>query len=1166
MAKYTPEEQARIAEILSPLNKNPVFTESLNPMAKVLRRIKGEPDPIIPDEEEIQTSPEETGVEEGGINFTTEEDFSESPPPLRTFDEDDSDIDALLNENIDSYSASHAKSEQTSEDFTEPPPEEISVDLEEAPTIKEFDFEEQLEAEPPSEEVFEEVSSPELEENPFDALGETEQFQEESFEESIPTQEESLEESTLIQEESFEDSFPTQEESLEESTLIQEESFEDSFPTQEESFEESIPTQEESFEESIPTQEESLDEFSSFEEKEPSPSEIPDFDLEEESTSELAPVEIEEHDPFSDFDAGGKEDFSPLDSTEDTEEATPLGELDEEEVHADYEQSLEEDISSLAEDTLEPEPELTDEELALIQRELLRYPPKLKRAVIDAITKDKISPREKRELLELIKAEQKPEDIATYLSEKLGYEVELVDSSGEYSEAGIPIIATKPIYTKKGEFERRQKLKRTILLSAAGILLLIGLITGYKYVYIPFRAASYYEDGLEQIKKAGSIRSGTARKEHLENAEKFFKQGEKINPGDLEYLNKYGMAYMKIGEYERAFEKLFGKVEPDFGKGEKDAKAKVSWAERKEIPYIELESGQKWDEKKLELADYHVPSDPREVLKLRAQDKTPRRIIKAGAYIFARLGKKIHDNQTYINLGRFHSNNAVAFKKGTDGQIYKNDDLAISYFKHVFMDGGEPDNVEARAGLAKIYYNQENFGKAVSQYNQIIEKYPKNTIGHGGLLSTYIEMWKRDRNPQYVLNHHRRVRNELDIEDELSLYTLSKLAAFYIELDPTELRIRYNVDPEDQVTNMDIGDNIIHLLNIAFSKSEKQDGVKVSGDEYAEQYYQRGRYYISKNESLRALQQFELAATYDPAHYLAVMEMAEHYMRLDNNEEARKLLLNAANRYKAFSDFYGNKEEDETLIQGDIGRVFFNLGKVEYLESALPSRTDKIDEFPARKVYPFHGTRSIEMTEQEKERRDMLQNALKYFDLAEKYQLQDPIKRREMFYYLGWINYMSGDFETALAEFSKLSEEDGYNNPNVMMGKANSYYYSGQINAALGNYLKIIEDFEEKAALIANPVPDESTHQEIYQTLIAAYNNVGAVYERKNNTSQALKYYWKSIETARRINSTTEIANFNKDMVFKNKKSNIPLLDDWLSPTIDSIKELRNSKKKNNFF
>ena len=159
---------------------------------------------------------------------------------------------------------------------------------------------------------------------------------------------------------------------------------------------------------------------------------------------------------------------------------------------------------------------------------------------------------------------------------------------------------------------------------------------------------------------------------------------------------------------------------------------------------------------------------------------------------------------------------------------------------------------------------------------------------------------------------------------------------------------------------------------------------------------------------------------------------------------------------------------------------------------------------------------------------------------------------------------MNSDYEAALADFSNLGEEDSYENPNVMMGRASAYYYTDQINASLGNYLKLKDDFEEREAKIQVVVPEETSHQEIYQTLIAVYNNIGAIYERKGNTSQALKNYWKSIETARKLNTVTELANYNKDMLFKGREE-VPLIDDWLSPTIDTIKELQKSKRRNNF-
>jgi tetratricopeptide (TPR) repeat protein len=824
-------------------------------------------------------------------------------------------------------------------------------------------------------------------------------------------------------------------------------------------------------------------------------------------------------------------------------------------------ESLEDDLDSLAEEE-EATEELSDEELAVIQQEIINYPPKLKRAVIDAITNERLSKSDQNGLIELIKTSQKPEDIAEYLSEKLGYQVDLFDKTGAYSERGIPVIATKDIYTKEGELRRRQLIKRTALLAAAGILAVIGLVSSYKYVLRPFQASRYYNEGIEYIKKAGDSKNSSERLKYLADSKSAFAKGEKIEPNNLEYLNKFGIAYMKIGEYDLAFEKLFGSVEPDFG-AEPNGESE-SWQKRTEVPLIQLSPKTPWSNDKIPIGGKIVPENESMVLiSGTGRNKVERKIKKAGAYIVSRLEKNIHDNNTYISLGKFHSNIANLFQKPmlNGNRNYKNDNLAINYYKEVFTDGQDPDNVEATSGLAKIYYNQKNFTKSVFYYNKIVDKFPSNPIGHGGLLSNFIEMWKKDKNPTFVLNHHRQVRNALNIEEDLSLFTLSKLASFYIDLSANDVRIKYNINPEDQVTNMDLQDNVEHLLNIAFFKTEKQDdGMEVKGDEYAEGYYQRGRYLLKKGETVQALRQFELSAKYDPAHYLSVLEMAEYYMRINDYNESIALLENSLKRYENNKDLYGNKEEDETLFFGDYARIYFNKGKIFYLESALLTKEGKITEFPDRKVYP---DRSLgQLSEEESNRRKNLNNAMMMFEKAQENKLQNQTLLRELFYYKGWIEYMRSDYETALNEWSNLAEEDIYSNPNVMLGRANAFYYLDQINASLGNYIKLKEDFEEKESQIARPSYDESVHQEIYNVLIATYNNIGAIYEKKGNTTQALKHYWKAIEIARKINLTTEISNHNKDMVFKTKREDSgPLLDDWLSPTIDTIKDLLNAKK-----
>ncbi|GBF51739.1 hypothetical protein LPTSP4_32770 [Leptospira ryugenii] len=816
---------------------------------------------------------------------------------------------------------------------------------------------------------------------------------------------------------------------------------------------------------------------------------------------------------------------------------------------------IEDDLDSLGkedEPTEDLDASLSDEDLAIIQRELVKYPPKLRRTITDTIVNNRVPVKNQKEIIELIKAQQKPEDVAQYLSSLLGERVELTDTSGRFAADGVPIIASKDAYTKEGAARRRELIRKTFFTAAAAIFLVVSLVSLYRFVYIPRMAGAQYELGLEQLEEYRKETDVQAKKKLLADAESYFNKGEDIEPFSLKYLNKYCDAYTKIGQYDKAFEKCFGKVEPDFGLEPADTQHVRSWSKRKEVPNISLANKSEWNDAGVSHAG-KLPL-PGLGFSLVSQDKVPRKVIKAGAYIASRLKYNIHDPDTYLALGRFHSFNRKDFIEippGSTQKDYKNDILAIEYFKRVFTDAGKPDSIEATAGIAKIYYNKREFGTAVKYYNDIIEKFPKDPIGHGGILSTYIEIWKAEKNPQYVLNHHRQVRNALDIESDLSLAVLAKLASFYIALDSEDVRIRYNINPEDQVSGMEIDDNVEYLLNIAYGKDY--------GNKFAEGYYQRAMYYFKIKEASRALKQLELAATYDNRHYLAVLAMAEYYLKVQNYEQASALLKEAESRLDAHRHEFGEREEDETLLEGKPGRIDYNFGKIAYLESAGINKSDNLRDFPGKKIYPERSLGKLSV--EEAERRKGLLIAKEKFESAlspDKGLQKDEQLLREVHFFLGWIEYNQNEFAQALDHWSQLPEEDIYNNPTVLLGKGNSFYYTRQYNAALGNYLKLTDDYEAKEKAIGRLEPENSEHQEIYQTLTALYNNIGAVYEKKQDTINALKYYWKSMETARRIGIVSEIATSNKDLVFARARlEREPLLEDWLPPTLDRLKDLQ---------
>ncbi|WP_078130186.1 tetratricopeptide repeat protein [Leptospira alexanderi] len=1214
-ANSTPLNEAELEQIhsiLQPLSKNPEISEELNPMLSVFRQKMGYGTQTLShDEEEETEEPTSKASEEVDSDYESPEPESPKRPPTKVFEDDDIDLDELLAEpgqtqQVDNFETSPSVDSDQTDPFAD-----FGMDSEPAPTTSEeqdpfsdFGLSEETSATPDDFSFGEESTSTD-EGDPFAGI--------EEMTGDSPDPFAGMEESsgadpfggTDIGDDFSSVSSPASEADpfadMDTFTSIPESAADSSDPfagmdvleTPSGGDEFDLSRTEpastdggDSFDEFMSPAEPGGgddDFFSSPADSGPSSTESDPFadfgDLGpptgQDPFSNLASSATVSEDPFADFVPSTAEDTLsdiPADADSSFESFSPdlESDVDGRDFDSGSSLGLEADLQGLAnEEKQDIDKGLKDEELAIIQKEILRYPPTLRRAVIDSIVQDRLTPRDQKGLLELIKIESSPQEIADFLSGALGETISISQKMSGFSKDGVPIISTDPVYTKEGLQRQKKVIRRTIITIAATIFLIVGGTLFYKNFIIPNQAAQYYEQGLTLIREAGVYpKNSETRKKKFFEAEESFARGENILPNHLKYLNLYGVEYTRVEEYDRAFEKLFGKVSPDFGSGREEPSSNA-WDKREKVPIITLAKGQVWDNAKLPIAG-KTGSENRMLLV--AQDGIQRKIMKAGAYIVMRLEKQTHDNPTYKNLGRFHSSIMPSFTEPSlGGGKYKNDQLAINFFKQVYTDGNEPYDEESTAGIAKIYYNRREFGKAASFYNKIVEIDPSSSVGQGGLLSTYIEMWKEDGNPQFVINHHRQIKNNLNIEKKLSLHVLSKLASFYTDLNKKELRIRYNINPMDQVSGMEVNDNALEILDLIYHKTEEDPvtGTEIEGSQYAEGYYQRGRYFASIKESIQARRFFEKAATLDPAHYLASTELAENAIRLANFAEADKLLNESLKRFENYKQSYGAREEDETLIQGNVGRIYFDKARIQYLSAAGIHEKDKITEFPGRKIYPFRARTAMDTIA--KTRSMELKNSLDGFSKAESVQTDENeftlIRRwrtplpvgiqRELRYFKGWVDYMNGDFATSLNEWAGFEDEDEYNHSTLLMGKANAFFYTGQYKASLGNYLKVQDDMEERLLNMGLPKPDDPYHQEVYQTLVAAYNNIGAVYEKQGNTAEALKHYWKAIETARKINEISEIAMSNKDLMFKKEAiGQDPLLEDWLSPTLDSVKKL----------
>ncbi len=521
-ANSTPLSEAeleQIRSILEPLSKNPDISEELNPMLSVFRQKMGygTQKPSQNDEEEEETQPQEpnedTDEEE---DFEDEAPKSSKRPPTKVFEDDDIDLDELLAEPTqtpaDDFSLEEEPAPPTADSGEADPFADFGMESEPSPTVSEetdalgdfglseeqpattddFSFEEETATN--SADPFADLGAPSSE-DPFAGMGETTEadpfggsdFGAESMDDfsSTPSSEtDSFDTFTSTPETSADDSDPFAGMGVTEKP-VGEDDFglsdsqtsggEDSF----DDFMSSEPTGGDDF-------------FSSPADSGPAPTESDPFadfgDLGspagQDPFSDLSPSATVSEDPFADF-TPSEDTLSDIPGDADPSFDSFSPDLDA--GGEDFDSgSLEADLQGLAtEEKQEIDKGLKDEELAIIQKEILRYPPSLRRAVIDAIVQDRLTPRDQKGLLELIKIESSPEEIADFLSGVLGETVSISQRMSGFSKDGIPIISTDPLYTKEGLQRQKKAVRRTIITIAATLFFVVGGTLFYRNFIIP---------------------------------------------------------------------------------------------------------------------------------------------------------------------------------------------------------------------------------------------------------------------------------------------------------------------------------------------------------------------------------------------------------------------------------------------------------------------------------------------------------------------------------------------------------------------------------------------------------------------------------------------------------------------------------------------------------
>lgn len=490
------------------------------------------------------------------------------------------------------------------------------------------------------------------------------------------------------------------------------------------------------------------------------------------------------------------------------------------------------------------------------------------------------------------------------------------------------------------------------------------------------------------------------------------------------------------------------------------------------------------------------------------------------------------DIDTLNNLGRFYSripknyfnrirdqiSKLYKIKESATQRDWAQVDLAINFYQKALNI--DPENITALLGIGNAYHYQGKYLKAREYYQSILEVKSDSIVGFSGLLNLYID---RD-NFQKVLAVNSYLRGK-EMLSKMPSPLLGKLAEYYLSkkrTDKKNIRIDYGIQ-SPQIK--DINDNPFPAVRNVLK------ALKIRDSRYPPLFLHQARLNRELKNLALMKRNLQNAIDLEPDYYEALHLLGEYHFSIKEPVKAYKY-FNRALRAKlnppdfTFDDFYVETES--------IGKTYSMIGSIFY--------------------YFFDKVRYRFGDELEEDEADQEGDRLANFEIAqEKYEkaLNEEYQSQELYYNLGRIYYMKGQYEKALRTWLHLYE-DFATQPDLMFGIGNAFYHLNNLEASKGEYLKIISAFEHKAETTKRIIPEKKQHIIIFQTLSSAYNNLGSVYQVQNNEAKSNISYWKSIDYAKRINRENEFARVNLARSFKPRRTRImPILDENIPFSID---------------
>ncbi len=240
--------------------------------------------------------------------------------------------------------------------------------------------------------------------------------------------------------------------------------------------------------------------------------------------------------PFQDDDI-----MSPVSEEEDLP--------DDEDIRAVIAEDDESDEYEAGEEDESGDIELSQKELKKLKKALLLFSPVLRKRIVDIIVNSKISAADSGALIDMIIAGQSESIIRSFVEKLTGESV----PEGAASSGRKPLYS-RPEYMLEGRERQKRRLKFLKIAGAGAAAAIILIILGFHNIYRPLMAKRLIDQGTELILRPGDYESKISDYREAEDRAALVEQ--KYRKNYIYGFNRYGMAYLKKKDYQRAYSRL----------------------------------------------------------------------------------------------------------------------------------------------------------------------------------------------------------------------------------------------------------------------------------------------------------------------------------------------------------------------------------------------------------------------------------------------------------------------------------------------------------------------------------------------------------------------------------------------------------------------------------